>query len=297
MALDGLAVPLLTLFDDDGRVDAGKNARLTRRMCDAHADHVFALGTMGEFPSLSFEERGQLLEAVIESVGWHTDAWVGCGAPSTGQAVAFANQAEEAGAAALVVLPPYYLVPTEAAIERYYRAIHEAVRLPMLAYNIPTHVGYALAPALVHRLARDGVLAGVKDTSESMDSVEGFLRGRPDGFVVLPGDDALVPEAVARGAAGGIMGSANVVPKLAVEVVHAARSGDAARRAALAEPLTALLAALQAGPFPSTAKHLLARLTGLGVGYRSPYDPLTPEEAQRVDAALASAEPKLKPYR
>jgi 4-hydroxy-tetrahydrodipicolinate synthase len=296
VALDGLSVPVPTIFGENGEIDAGQNARFTRKLCDERVDHIFALGTTGEFPLVATPERPVLLESVIESLGWRTDAWVGCGAPATAQAVANAEQAEEAGAAAVVVLPPYYLTPTEASIKHYYRAIRKAVGIPVLGYNIPAHVGYALSPALVHELAREKILAGLKDTSGSIDSVRGFLQGAPDGFAVFPGDDLLVGPAIAAGAAGAVMGSANVVPRLAVEFVAAARKGDIPKVAELEKPLRALLGVLETGPFPSVVKYLAQRLRGAEVGYREPYGPLTPDERSRVDAALGSVEPLLRPF-
>jgi dihydrodipicolinate synthase/N-acetylneuraminate lyase len=284
------------MFGEDGRLDPGRNARFTRQLCDARVDHIFLLGTLGEFPLVTPEERPALLESIIESLSWHADCWVGCGAPSTAQAVAYALGAEEAGAAAIVAVPPYYLSPTEASIQQYYRAIRKAVGVPVLAYNIPAHVGYALSPAVVHGLAREKVLAGIKDTSGSIDSVAGFLHDAPPDFAVFPGDDLLAAPAIAAGAAGAVMGSANVVPRLAVELVAAARNKAADRVAELVGPLTALLGAMQAGPFPSVVKYLAQKLRGLEVGYREPYGPLTPEERSRVDAALAPAEALLKPF-
>ncbi|MFZ0830254.1 MAG: dihydrodipicolinate synthase family protein [Thermoplasmata archaeon] len=296
MALDGLSVPVPTIFGENEQVDLGQNARFTRKLCDAKVDHIFVLGTLGEFPVVTAPERSGLVEAVIESLGWHTDGWVGCGAPSTSQAVANAIQAEEAGAAAVVVVPPYYLTPTESSIKHYYRAIKKSVGIPVLGYNIPSHVGYALSPALVHELAREKVLSGIKDTSGSLDSVTGFIQGAPEGFAVFPGDDILTGPAIAAGAAGAVMGSANVVPRLAVELIAAARKGDAARVMELETPLRALLVALEAGPFPSVVKYLANRLRQVEVGYRDPYGPLTGEERDRVEAAVVPAEPLLRPF-
>lgn len=296
MGLDGLAVPVPTIFGATGEIDPGQNARFTRALCDARVDHIFALGTLGEFPLVTDAERPLLVESIIESLGWKTDAWVGCGAPGTARAVANAEQAEEAGATAVVAVPPYYLTPTDASIKHYYRAIRKAVGIPLLAYNIPGHVGYALSPGLVHELGREKVLSGIKDTAGSIDSVTGFLRGAPDGFVVLPGDDVLAAPAIAAGAAGAVMGSANVVPRLAVELLAAARKGDARKVAELETPLRALLVAMQAGPFPSVIKYLAQKLRGSTVGYREPYGPLTAEERARVDAALVPAEPMLRPF-
>jgi 4-hydroxy-tetrahydrodipicolinate synthase len=294
--LDGLVVPVPTLFTAEGALDPGKNARFVRDLADAKVDHLFVLGSLGEFPSVTDEERPRLLEATIDSIPGKADAWVGCGAPSTRQAVRYATDAESAGAAALVAVPPYYLHPAPAEVDRYYRAIREAVKVPLLAYNIPSLVGYALAPALLHRLARDGVLAGAKDTSGSLASVRDLLSEAPEGFAVFPGDDALVAEAIAAGAPGAVMGIANLAPKLCVELVAAARARDVGRSRELQSLVTALVEVTRAGPFPSVVKFLAAHLRRAEVGYRAPYDPLAPEEERAVLGRLAPLRERLAPF-
>lgn len=292
----GLSVPIPTLFADDGALDTGKNAKFARTVSEAKVDHLFLLGTLGEFPSVEDGERTRLLENVIESTVGPADVWVGCGAPSTRRAAAFAEDAEGLGAAAVVAVPPYYLHPSPAAIERYYRAIHAAVSIPLYAYNIPSSVGYPLDPTLVHRLASEGVIAGMKDTAGSLDSVASFLQGGPEGFPVMPGDDALVQESIARGAAGAVMGMANLVPRLCVELVRAAHAGETARTSECQGIVNDLVEVSRAGPFPATDKFLAAELWGADVGYRSPYDALSPEEASAVRTRLEPLRPKLQPF-
>src|SRR5208282_4114350 len=261
MVLEGLSVPVPTLFTSEGAIDAGRNARFARDLSDAHVDHLFVLGSLGEFPSITSAERGPLVEVVVESAAGRTDAWVGCGAPSTAQAVAFAEQAEGIGAAALVAVPPYYL-----------------------------------PPSLVHALAREGVLAGIKDTAGSLDSVTSFLTGAPEGFAVFPGDDALASAAIERGANGAVMGMANIAPKLCVELVSTARRGDRARAQELQSLVDRLVELVRSGPFPSTGKFLAAHLRGAEVGYRAPYEPLTSTEEAAVLARLEPLRPLLAPF-
>lgn len=294
--LEGLTVPLPTLFDSAGAIDPARNSRFTRRLCDTGVDHLFVLGSIGEFASIRESERAELLESVIESLSRMAGAWVGCGAPSTAQAVAYAVEAEEMGAEALVAVPPYYLHPTEEAIDRYYRAIRAATKIPLLAYNIPSLVGYALSPALVHRLGVEKVLDGIKDTAGRLESVTSFLEGAPKGFAVLPGDDALAAPAIAAGAAGAIMGTGTIVPKLAKELVAEARAGNASRASELQGIVDELVAVIRLGPFPSTDKFLAARLREAEVGYRSPYDPLSPAEERRVVEGLGAITDRLAPF-
>ena len=296
MALDGLVVPVATLFAEDGSLDAGRNAKFARALSESRVDHLFVLGSLGEFPSLTDEERARLQEVVIESAAGPTDVWVGCGAPSTRQAVTYAESAEAAGAAAVVAVPPYYLHPPLPAIERYYRAIRAAVSVPVLAYNIPSLVGYSLPPAFVHALAREGTIVGVKDTSGSLESVTSFLTGAPEGLAVFPGDDGLASASIGRGARGAVMGIANVVPRLCGELVRAARAGERGRSEELQGLVDGLVRVSRLGPFPSTDKFLAAELWGAEVGYRAPYEPLSPDERSKVLEGLGPLRERLGPF-
>ncbi|MCI4370519.1 MAG: dihydrodipicolinate synthase family protein, partial [Thermoplasmata archaeon] len=189
--LHGLAVPVPTMFDEDGRLDPGRNGTFVRTIAAAGVDHVLVLGSVGEFPLVDEAERRTLLESAIESLTARADAWVGVGAASTRAAVRQAEAAEEAGAAALVAVPPYYLHPTPEAVAHYYRAIRDATKIPLLAENAPGFVGYALPPELVHRLARERVLDGLQDAAGFLESVVGFRSGAPPEFAILVENDAL----------------------------------------------------------------------------------------------------------
>jgi 4-hydroxy-tetrahydrodipicolinate synthase len=296
VTLAGLTVPVPTLFASDGALDVERNVRFARALAETGVDHLFALGSLGEFPLLDDDERSRLLTGLLAAPLGAADVWVGCGAPSTRQAVRYATEAERAGAAVLVAVPPYYLHPSPSGIDRYYRALRAAVRLPILAYNIPSLVGYALAPAQLHGLYRDGVLVGTKDTAGSIESVGGFLRDAPAGFAVLPGDDALASEAIRRGAVGAIMGVANFAPRTCAALVAAARSGDVARARQIQELVIALVDVTHAAPFPAVDKFLAARLRGAEVGYRSPYDALAPEEERAVLARLEPLRERLRAF-
>ena len=296
MSLEGLAVPMLTLFSDDGGLDLGRNARFARDLADAHVDHLFVLGSNGEFPSVMTSERGPLIDIVVQSARGTADVWAGCGAPSTAQAVAFAREAEELGVAALVAVPPYYLHPSMTAVEHYYRALGAATSLPLLAYNNPTFVGYALPPALILALADAKVIRGIKDSGGSLESVLGYLNGAPEGFTVLPGDPPLASAAIERGARGAVMGVSNVLPRLCAELVHAARRGDRARAGELQPIVDRLVEVAKLGPNPSTLKFLAAELRGAAVGYRAPYEPLTEDERAAVLARLEPLRPIFAPF-
>jgi 4-hydroxy-tetrahydrodipicolinate synthase len=296
VSLTGLVVPIPTLFADDGSLDLGKNSKFARALSEAKVDHLFALGSLGEFPSVEDGERTRLVEIIVESPVGATDVWVGVGAPSTRRAVRYAEEAEAAGAAALVAVPPYYLHPSPASIDAYYREIRAATSVPLFAYNIPSLVGYPLDPAALHRLGQDGVIAGVKDTAGSFESVTAFLRGAPTGFGVMPGDDIFALRAISEGASGAVMGIANLVPRLCVELVAAAREGNMSRAAELQPLVDALVGVTHAAPFPAVDKWIAAELWGADVGYRAPYVALTSAEVAAARARLDPLRPGLEPF-
>ena len=296
MATRGLSVPIPTLWADDGGFDPGRNAKFARSLCEAKVEHLFVLGSLGEFPSVEDTERPKLLEAVLESLSPSADAWVGVGAPTTRRAVRYAEEAESAGAAVAVAVPPYYLRPTEAEVLAYYRALHAALDIPLLAYNIPSLVGYPLSAELVHRLGAEGTIVGAKDTAGSMEHVVTYLEGAPPGFAVLPGDDAFASGAIEKGAAGAVMGVANVVPRLCVELVHAAEKGEWPRARELQALVDDVEGAIHAGPFPSAVKFLAAHLRKADVGYRAPYGPLTSGEERAATLAIEPLRSRLQPF-
>ncbi|MGI0151852.1 MAG: dihydrodipicolinate synthase family protein, partial [Thermoplasmata archaeon] len=189
------------------------------------------------------------------------------------------------------------LHPSLASVGRYYREVRAAVSIPVYAYNIPSLVGYALPPSLIHGLGAEGVLIGVKDTSESLASLEGFLSGAPPGFEVIPGDDHLAAPAIARGASGAIMGLANIIPRLAKDLVVAAQSNRAPEVTRLQNLIEILQFVVAGAPFPSAGKFLAARVRGVKVGYRSPYDPLTPDEEAHLLARWSAVESRFSEYR
>jgi 4-hydroxy-tetrahydrodipicolinate synthase len=296
VAIGGLVVPVPTVFGPDGAIDREGTQSYVHGLARDGVDHIFLLGTIGEFPSVEDDERAGLISAALAGLTGKTDLWVGVGAPATRRAVRFAKAAEEAGATALVATPPYYLHPTDAAIADYYRALRAATKRPLLAYNIPSRVGYALSPGLVHSLASSGTLQAMKDTSGTIESVRSYLDKRPMGFQVLPGDDVLATLSFRAGASGAVMGTANLVPRLAIELMRSLPSGLPARTNELQSLINALAALAADGPFPSTLKFLATNIRGAPSGHRAPYGPLTPAEETHVLKGLRPLRPRLSPY-
>ncbi|HLW48167.1 MAG TPA: dihydrodipicolinate synthase family protein [bacterium] len=234
----GIVVPIPTLFDERGRLDESANARHVEWLI-AHGVHgLFALGTTGEFTSLTRDERRMMAELVVRTAGGRVPVLVGCGSPWTDEAVAYAEHAEEIGAAGVAAVLPYYWIPSDRSIYEHYRLLAIGTRLPVYIYNFPALTGRNIPPDLVRRLAEQHpTIAGIKDTIDSVAHIQQLLvavrPARPD-FAVLCGMDYHLLNTMLLGGDGAVPGTANFAPDPLVEIYRAVtqgRAADAAERA------------------------------------------------------------------
>jgi 4-hydroxy-tetrahydrodipicolinate synthase len=220
----GVFPALVTPFDKDEGVDESAFRGLIRHVI-GDVDGLVPCGTTGEFPYLSVEEQKRLVEiAVEEAKGKPVIA--GTGAPSTRQAIVLAENAEEAGASACLVVTPYYLHPSAKGIYQHFYELAKAVDIPIIMYNIPQVVGAYLPRTVVEDLADIDNIVGLKDSSGNLTytmEVLEMVQGRIDVFV---GHDEVVLPALAGGCSGMILASANVFPEIWQRVFKAVREGD-----------------------------------------------------------------------
>jgi 2-dehydro-3-deoxy-D-pentonate aldolase len=236
--ISGIVVPIPTLFDERGRLDEDANVRHVERLI-AHGVHgLFALGTTGEFTSLTRDERRAMAALVVRTARGRVPVLVGCGSPWTEEAVAYAEHAEEIGAAGVAAVLPYYWIPSDRSIYEHYRLLAIATRLPVYIYNFPALTGRNIPPALVRRLAEaHPTITGIKDTIDSVSHIQQLIStvrpSRPD-FVVLCGMDYHLLNTLLLGGDGAVPGTANFAPGPLVDIYRAVTEGrlaDAADRA------------------------------------------------------------------
>lgn len=221
----GVFVALVTPFQKGGgALDEAAFRALVRHLVD-DVDGLVTAGTTGEFPYLAPEERARLVELAVEEARGKPVV-AGTGAASTREAIAHAARAERAGAAACLVVTPYFLHPSDKGIHQHFEEVASAVRIPIILYNIPQVVGAPLPRRVIEDLADLDGIVGLKDSSGdlayTMEVLE-MVRGRLD---VLVGHDEVVLPALAAGCSGAILGSANVIPRVWREVLSAVRQGD-----------------------------------------------------------------------
>jgi len=233
----GIIPPLCTPFHDDFSIDTGSLRRHIDFQLAAGVHGVFVLGSSSEVAFLPDAQRKLVLETAVDQVAGRVPVLAGCIDMTTLRVAEHVKTAEAAGADAIVVTAPYYTRTHIAEVERHFRLLHEETSLPIFAYDIPVAVHSKLDREMVLRLAEDGVIAGLKDSSGDDAGFRFILLGKRerglDGFAVFTGSELVVDSMLAMGADGVVPGLGNIDPAAYVAIYDHARAGntEAARKA------------------------------------------------------------------
>jgi 4-hydroxy-tetrahydrodipicolinate synthase len=285
--LHGVIPALVTPFREDERIDCSAWQVLIDRLIAAGVDGLFVGGSSGEFSSMGMEERAVSLRFCEQAIAGRVPMIANVGCVTTRETVALAQQAVAIGAAALAVITPYYIRPTQQELAEHLVEVCRAVRIPVLAYNFPFHGGVELAPeTLTAAAAKSPNLAGVKDSSGRLDLALAYRDAVADrAWKVFTGGDRLMLAALDAGCAGAVTAAANIAPKVFVELYRCHRAqlrAEAFRFQTLAAELGA---ALGLHTFPSVVKEGLA-MAGFPMGpCRLPVGKV-PDDARRTLASL-----------
>jgi 4-hydroxy-tetrahydrodipicolinate synthase len=297
----GVVPPICTPFTPDGKVDTASLEKLLRYQIDGGVTGIFALGTTSETGALTDAQRTQVLETTIGTVAGEVPVLAGALASSTGAVIEYAQQAQELGADAVVALGPYYHKFSNEEIAAHFRAIHKAITIPIVAYNIPQMVQTVLHKDVVIELADDGIIAGVKDSSGDEASFRSIVANteKYPHFSVFTGAEVTVDYAMFTGAAGVVPGLGNVDPAGYRRLYDAAKAidWDAARseQARLTQLFTILSQATpgRVGITSGVIGGYKTALREMGViasnAMATPMTPLNDEEAGRIRAILERA--------
>ena len=212
--IQGSLPAIITPMHEDGSLDLPRLRGLVDWHLREGSDGIVVVGTTGESPTVDFDEHCQLIEVVVEQVAGRAPVVAGTGANSTAEAIELAGFARRAGASAHLSVVPYYNKPTQEGLYRHFRAIAEAVELPMIVYNVPGRTGADLANDTALRLAEVPGVAGIKDATGNIERGTDLLKRAPPSFSVLSGDDATALALTLLGGHGVISVTANVAPRL-----------------------------------------------------------------------------------
>ena len=225
LSIHGVVPPTVTAFHDDESVDYETTAAHARFVVERGAHAVFPLGTNGEFPLLTGEERKRVTEAVVEEINGDVPVIAGVGAPSTRETVDHARHAESVGADGIVVVTPYYFPLDHEAALRHYRGVARATDLPIYIYHIPSKTGNRLSRSTLAALADIDAIAGVKDSSKDVPWLAQSIDSHPE-LTFLAGSDSLLFTGLEIGCSGLVSAVANVFPELVVDLYEAYDAGD-----------------------------------------------------------------------
>ena len=291
--LTGSIVAIATPMGEGGALDLPG----LRKLIDFHVANgtagIVIVGTTGESPTVDVDEHCQLIAAAVEFVGGRIPVIAGTGANSTAEAVALTAFAKKAGASCSLSVVPYYNKPTQEGLYRHFRAIAEAVDLPMLLYNVPSRTVADLANDTTLRLAQVPGIIGIKEATADLGRGSELLcalkaAGKRD-FVVYSGDDITALPLILMGGHGVISVTANVAPKLMSEMCAAAIKGDLARARACNDRLLPLHRRLFVEANPIPVKWALAEMGLIRNELRLPLVPLSQQFHETVRGALRAA--------
>ena len=287
--IQGSIVAIVTPMDESGALDLAAMRSLVDWHVAEGTDAIVVVGTTGESPTVNVEEHCKLIELVVKQAAKRVPVIAGTGANSTTEAIELAHFAKQAGADAHLSVVPYYNKPTQEGQYRHFKAIAEAVELPMILYNVPGRTVADLHNDTAIRLAAVPNIIGIKDATGDINRGSDLLLRAPKSFAVYSGDDPTAAALMLFGGRGCISITANLAPRLMHEMCAAAIAQDAKTASALNFKLLPLHRAVLVEPNPIPAKWALARMGRMQDGERLPLVPLTPASYGVVTEALAHA--------
>ncbi len=277
----GCATALVTPFTTDGAIDDEALTRLIEYQLAGGVKLLVPCGTTGESATMTEEEDQHVIKRAIELARDRARVIAGTGSNSTASAVENSKIAKDLGADAVLVVAPYYNKPTQQGLYAHFRAVAEAVDLPIVIYNVPGRTSCNISAATTLRLARDFPnIVAVKEASGNLSQIMEILRDRPDGFRILSGDDALTFPMMALGADGLISVAANEAPELMARMVELALAEKWTEARELHYRLLPLMEVNFIESSPGPVKAALAMMNLIGENFRLPLVPI--EEKSRV---------------
>ncbi|BCO10810.1 4-hydroxy-tetrahydrodipicolinate synthase [Desulfolithobacter dissulfuricans] len=241
----------------DGKVDEQGLADLIEFQIESGIHGIVPCGTTGESATLDFDEHKRVIELTVKTVNGRVPVIAGTGANNTLEAIDLTESAKASGADAVLSVVPYYNKPSQEGLYQHFKAITEAVDIPMVLYNVPGRTVTNMAPATVARLAELPNVIGIKEACGSLNQISEVIRLCPKDFIVLSGDDFTAMPTVLIGGKGVISVTSNVMPAAMAELMEAALAGDLRKANELHYHLFPLMGAMFCYPSPAPAKKAL----------------------------------------
>ena len=287
--ITGSIVALVTPMFEDGRIDFDS----LRSLIDWHiaegTNCIGVVGTTGESPTVTMQENCEVIRVAVEHAKGRVPIMAGTGANSTAEAIELSGFAKQVGASCTLSVVPYYNRPSQEGMFQHFKAISEAVDIPMVLYNVPGRTACDMLPATTLRLAQLPRIVGIKEASGDIERAIYLIKHAPKDFAIYSGDDGTAVALMLLGGHGNVSVTANVVPGLMSQLCKAANSGDVKTAGDIQKRLIELHSALFCEPSPAPTKWALAKFKRCGQAMRLPITPLTSAGQSTVDTALRAA--------
>ena len=284
----GAGVPIVTPFHEDGSVNYGKLTELLEEQIAGGTDSIIICGTTGEASTLSHEEHLDVIAHAVKVVNGRIPVIAGTGSNSTETAIYLSVEAEKAGADALLQVTPYYNKATQKGLIAHFTAVAQAVKIPIILYNVPSRTGCNILPETAVYLAKNVPnIVGIKDSTGDFTLAGEYIRLTQDkDFTVLMGRDTLIHAGLCYGAKGAIASCANVAPRLCADIYDKFVQGDLAGSLRAQQTLAPLRIAFTLGTFPAVIKEGL-ELLGIEAGpCMAPVGRMSEEEHAKLKGVL-----------
>ena len=282
----GSIVALVTPMHEDGSVDYDA----LRRLIDWHVaegtDCIGVVGTTGESPTVSVQEHCEIIRVAVEHAKGRVPIMAGAGGNATAEAIELSRYAQKVGADCTLSVVPYYNKPSQEGIYRHFRAIAEAVDIPMVLYNVPGRTVADMQTETVLRLAQVPGIVGVKEATGDIERACWLIKQAPQGFSIYSGDDPTAVALMLLGGHGNVSVTANVMPRAMHELCVAAMAGHTREATALHLKLLSLHKNLFVEPSPAPTKWAMAQLGLCGTALRLPITPLSAAGQASVAQAM-----------
>ena len=287
--ISGSIVALVTPLHEDGSVDYPT----LRALIDWHIAEgthcIGVVGTTGESPTVSVEEHCEIIRVAVEQCAGRVPVMAGAGANSTREAIELSEFAKKVGADCTLQVVPYYNKPTQEGIYQHFKAITEAVDIPVVLYNVPGRTVADMSVETTLRAAQLPGVIGVKEATGNLERAAWLIKQAPKGFSIYSGDDLTAVALMLLGGHGNVSVTANVAPRGMSQLCEAAMAKDAARAVELHMQLLPLHKHLFVEPNPIPVKWALSRMGKTGGTLRLPLTPLSAGAQATVEAALREA--------
>lgn len=288
--IQGSIVAIVTPMFEDGSVDWKGLEKLVEWHIAQGTNSIVAVGTTGEASTLSMTEHTQVIKEIIRVANKRIPIIAGTGANSTHEAIELTKEAKELGADAALLVTPYYNKPTQEGLYQHYKAVAEAVDLPIILYNVPGRTGVDMLNETVIRLADIPQIVAIKDATGDVPRGKELLEGlQGKNMIVYSGDDATAWELIGLGARGNISVTANVAPKIMSEICAAALAGNLQLAEELNDKVANLNNILFCESNPIPVKWALHEMELIGTGIRLPLTPLAEQYRTPLREELKAA--------